>query len=73
MRRVARPVLGVSAVLLLLSFAGFGLGEGGVVAGIFGVALGAVLHLAGGAAGSDDDGIDGDAAEAGDGDSGGGE
>ncbi len=74
MRRLARLVLGVSVVLLLLSFVGFGLGEGGAVMGIFGVALGAVLHLAGGATGSDDEGVGHDgAAEAGDSDSGGGE
>lgn len=48
MRRLAPPVLALSAALLALSLAGLGLGEGGVVGGIVGVAFGAVLHLAGG-------------------------
>ena len=52
MRRLAMPVVGLSAALLALSLAGLGPGEGGVVTGIFGVAFGAVLHLAGGTASS---------------------
>lgn len=48
MRRLAPPVLALSSALLALSLAGLGLGEGGAVGGIVGVAFGAVLHLVGG-------------------------
>lgn len=73
MRRLAMPVVGLSAALLALSLAGLGPGEGGVVTGIFGVAFGAVLHLAGGTAVSDDSSGDGDAFSGGDAGDGGGE
>lgn len=49
MQRLALPVVGVSGTMLLLSL---GQGERGVVGGIFGIALGAVLHLAGGGHGA---------------------
>lgn len=49
MRRLALPVLGVSGAMLPLSL---GQGERGVVGGIFGIVLGAVLYLAGGADGA---------------------
>ncbi|HWT08853.1 MAG TPA: hypothetical protein VN329_06785 [Roseomonas sp.] len=55
MRRLALPVLGGLPAMPLLSAGGPGLGEGGVIGGIFGTALGAVLHPAGGAAPAGDD------------------
>lgn len=67
MRRAGLPMLGGALAVLLLSLAGLGLGEVGVIGGIFGTALGAVLCMAGGApAGGDGEG-DGGPDDGGDG------
>ena len=63
MRRAGLSLLGLSVVLAALSLAGRGLGEGGVVTGIFGTALGGVLALAAGSTG----GSSGDSFDGGDG------